>query len=184
MRKFLQRSTLLAMSFGFCAHTAVADTPATYMDGTDSVFQVIIPDFWNLRTGGMREIAPETTDELRSVERVFGLSPEKDHGVWMGLISPPQFRNLQDAKDYAHSLSGQLAKSTKVTGSSDRRVAGFPASVIEGTGRRNGKAVDFTVVLMDLKNGRVVVGLTILEKGYDPNALTDVNAILQSIKAR
>lgn len=184
MRKFLHRSILLALGMGLCANITLADTPATYMDGPDRIFQVSVPDFWNLRTGGMREIAPDAADELRSVERVFGLSPEKDHGVWMGLISPPQFRNLQDAKNYARSLSGQLAKSTKITGNMDRRVAGYPATVIEGTGRRNGKSVNFTVVLMDLKTGRVVIGLTVLEHGHDPNALADVNAILQSIKAR
>ncbi|MBO9477160.1 hypothetical protein J7382_06415 [Shimia sp. R11_0] len=166
------------------AQTALAETQAIYSDASDKVFEVTVPDFWTLRVGGDRDIEASTEEGLRAVERVFGLSPENGHGVWMGLISPSRLRTLEDAKDYARNLGGQLAKTTEITGSSERRVAGYPAHIIEGTGRRNGKAIDFTVMLLDLPNNRVVVGLTVLEKGYDVSALDDVNAILQSIKAR
>ncbi|GAA6178645.1 MULTISPECIES: hypothetical protein [unclassified Shimia] len=170
----------------FCASvTAVtAGTTAVYEDAGKGVFEVTVPDFWTLRVGGDRDLTPSSEDELRVVERVFGLTPEKDHGVWIGLISPPRFHTLQDAKDYARSLGGQLAKTTEITSSKDRRISGYPAHVIEGTGRRDGRAVNFTVMLLDMQNSRVVVGLTVLEKGYDPNAVADINAILQSIKAR
>jgi len=38
--------------------------------------------------------------------------------------------------------------------------------------------------MLDIKNGRVVVALTIMSQGFDQSALADVNAILTSIKAR
>jgi len=185
MQKTLRLGGLL-LSAALCSAPMLvqADTQVVYSDETRNVFQVDIPDFWKLRVGGPRDLAPTDGDELRSVERVFGLEPESAHGVWIGLISPPKFHTLEDAKEYARGLSGQLAKTTDILTAEDRRVGNYPATVITGTGRRDGKPVSFNVTLLDIKNGRVVVALTIMSQGFDQSALTDVNAILQSIKAR
>lgn len=166
------------------ASAAMADSRLVYADSTESVFQVTVPDFWTVRVGGPREISPDETEELRLVERVFGLEPERGHGVWIGLISPGKFRTLDDAKAYARGLSGQLAQTTKIVDVQDRLISGRPATVITGTGRRDGRPVSFNVALLDLQNGRVVVALTVLQKGYERSALTDVNAIIQSIRAQ
>lgn len=163
---------------------ALSDTEVVYADAGRNVFEVTVPDFWTLRVGGAREITPSDDDALRPIARVFGLSPELENGVWVGLMSPPQLRGLEDAKDYAQSLSGQLAKTTEITGTESREIAGYPAFVVEGTGRRDGRLVHFTAAVLELPRDRVVVGLTVLEKGYDTSALSDVNAILQSIRAR
>ncbi len=163
---------------------AQADTQVVYSDQTRNVFQVDVPDFWNLRVGGPRALSPDGDEELRTVERVFGMEPESDHGVWVGLISPPRFRSLEDAKEYARGLSGQLATTTEILSAKDRRVGSYPATVITGTGRREGRPVTFNVTMLDIKNGRVVVALTIMSQGFDQRALADVNAILNSIKAR
>lgn len=112
------------------------------------------------------------------------MEPESEHGVWLGLISPPRFRSLEDAKEYVRGLSGQLAKTTEILSAEDRRVGIYPATVITGTGRRDGRPVSFNVTMLDIKNGRVVVALTIMSQGFDHSALADVNAILTSIKAR
>ena len=163
---------------------AQAETEVVYSDAGRDVFEVTIPDFWTLRVGGAREITPSSDEALRPIARVFGLSPETENGVWIGLISPPQLRSLEDAADYAQSLSGQLAETTEVTSRESRRIAGYPAFVLEGTGRRSGRDVNFTAAVIELPGQRVVVGLTVLERGYDPSALKDVNAILHSIKAQ
>ncbi|SMP35107.1 hypothetical protein [Shimia sagamensis] len=185
MQKTLRLVGLL-LSAVLCAASslALAGTQVAYSDQTRNVFQVDVPDFWNLRVGGPRDLAPSNDDDIRAVERVFGLEPESDHGVWVGLISPQKFRTLEDAKEYARGLSGQLAKTTEILTAEDRRVGNYPATVITGTGRRDGKPVSFNVTLLDIQNGRVVVALTIMSQGFDQSALTDVNAILQSIKAR
>lgn len=163
---------------------ASAGTRVVYSDDSRSIFEIAVPDFWTLRVGGAREISPSGEGAFRSIERVFGLEPESGHGVWLGLISPPRFASLEDAKAYARGLGSQLAKTTKILSSTDRRVAGFPATVVTGTGRRDGRPVSFNVSLIDLRNGRVVVALTIMEQRFDSGALDDVNAILNSIKAR
>ncbi len=163
---------------------AHSETEVVYSDAGQNIFEVTVPDFWTLRAGGQRDIAPSSDDAFRPIARVFGLTPESDSGVWVGLMSPPHLRTLEDAKDYARSLSGQLAKTTEITSTENRKVAGYPAFVVEGNGRRDGRAVNFTAAVLELPRNRVVLGLTVLERGYDPNALTDVNAILQSIQAR
>lgn len=185
MLKTLKRGCLL-LGVALCGAPmlAKADTQVVYSDQTRNVFQVDVPDFWNLRVGGPRELSPDGDEDIRAVERVFGLEPESDHGVWVGLISPPRFRSLEDANEYARSLSGQLAKTTEILSAEDRRVGNYPATVITGTGRRDGRPVSFNVTMLDIKNGRVVVALTIMSQGFDQSALADVNAILTSIKAR
>lgn len=185
MQKTLRLGSLL-LSVAMCTTPmlAQADTQVVYRDQTRSVFQVDVPDFWKLRVGGPRDLAPTDGDEIRAVERVFGLEPESDHGVWIGLISPPKFRTLEDAKEYARGLSGQLAKTTEILSAEDRRIGNYAATVITGIGRRDGRPVSFNVTLLDIKNGRVVVALTIMSQGFDQSALTDVNDILNSIKAR
>ncbi|MCH2069049.1 hypothetical protein [Shimia sp.] len=185
MHKTLRLGGLLLSAALWAAPIAVqADTQVVYSDQSRNVFQVAVPDFWKLRVGGPRELSPDGDEDIRAVERVFGLEPESDHGVWVGLISPPRFRSLEDAKEYARGLSGQLAKTTEILSAEDRRVGNYPATVITGTGRRDGRPVSFNVTMLDIKNGRVVVALTIMAQGFDQSALADVNAILTSIKAR
>ncbi len=185
MHKTLRLGGLfLSAAFWAAPMVAQADTQVVFSDQTRNVFQVDVPDFWNLRVGGPRELSPDGDEALRTVERVFGLEPESDHGVWVGLISPPRFGSLEDAKEYARGLSGQLAKTTEILTAEDRRVGNYPATVITGTGRREGRPVSFNVTMLDIRNGRVVVALTIMSQGFDQSALADVNAILNSIKAQ
>ncbi|PSL21657.1 hypothetical protein [Shimia abyssi] len=166
------------------ANVALADTPVTYMDGSDAVFNMAIPDFWTARVGGPRVLSAPGEDAPRGVDRVIGLEPESNSGVWVGFVSPRGLSTLDEATEYARSLAPQIAKEAEVTEFEERRIAGYPARVYRGNGRRDGRTVYFTVSLIDLPNGRVVFSLTAFEAGYDPAAIEDINAIYNSIRSR
>ncbi|SFM12324.1 hypothetical protein [Shimia aestuarii] len=176
---------VLALIAGFMpVSAAVADTPVHYRDGSETIFSVDVPDFWTVRVGGSRTLTPPGEDASRDVERVIGLEPESDSGVWVGFVVPEGLRTLDEAADYARSLAPQIAKDTEVTEFESRRIAGYPARVYRGTGRRNGTTVHFTVSLIDLPNGSVIFSMTALHPGYRADALEDVNAIYNSIRTR
>lgn len=163
---------------------ALADTPVTYKDGARSVFSITVPDFWTVRVGGERQLSAPGEDLERVVERVIGLEPESNSGVWVGFVSPDGMSTLAEAEEYARSLAPQIASDLDVTESEDRRIAGYPARVYRGSGRRDGQTVYFTVSLIDLPNGRVVFSMTALHGDYQRDALQDVNAIYDSIRSR
>ena len=173
-------SAALVLAVGL-AH---AGTPVTYTDGDKPVFSIEVPDFWKVRVGGDRSLTPPGEEESRVVERVIGLQPEKDSGVWIGFVSPDGLRTLDEAEDYARSLAQQVAKGATVTDLESRRIAGYPARVYRGQGRRDNQTVFFTVSLIDLPNGRVVFSMTALSADYARDALVDVNAIYNSIRSR
>lgn len=160
-----------------------AGTPVTYTDGNKALFQVEVPDFWSLRTGGLRELADEDAADLRDVSRVFGLSPNAHPGVWVGLISPHGVSTLAQARDYLREIGPFLVKNAEVSSPQTRRIGGLPARSIAGQGQRNGKRVDFTALAIDLPNNRVAIAVVVFEQGADADPVGDINTMLASIRS-
>ncbi len=161
-----------------------AGTSLSYTDGDRPIFSIEVPDFWTARVGGDRRLTPPGEDAPREVKRVIGLLPEQDAGVWVGFSSPAGVRNLAEGEEYARAASQFIVKDPEITKVETRSVSGYPARVAQGNGRRDGRRIHFTAMLIDLPNGRVVFSLTVLAPGYDAAALEDVNAIYNSIQAK
>lgn len=164
--------------------SAEAQTPVTYTDDGRSIFRVMVPDFWTMRSGGLRAIADPELGEPRDVSRVFGLTPDAHTGVWVGLISPHGVTDLDSARAYLAEIGPFLVQNTAVQEHKSRRVAGYPARTVAGQGTRDGKGVNFTAVTIDLPGNRVVIAVVILEAGADLEPLGDINRMLASIRAQ
>ncbi|MEP2530974.1 hypothetical protein [Shimia sp.] len=184
LTKFLCAGVAALGLSGGVASSLLADTPVTYNDGSNSVFRINVPDFWSARVGGHRELTAPGDEGSRVVDRVIGLQPERDSGVWVGFVSPNGLSTLDEAAEYARSLAPQIAKDTEITDFENRNIAGYPSRVYRGHGRRDGNTVYFTVSLIDLPNGRVIFSMTALQPGYEPTVLDDVNAIYNSIRSQ
>lgn len=175
-------SCLLSTAVALSANQLSADTRAVYTDSGQSIFKVDVPDFWSLRTGGIREIVDPETSELRDVSRVFGLTPNAHQGVWVGLISPHGVSNLNGARDYLQDIGPFLVQDAVLEGPKSRRIGGYPARTVAGKGRRDGKRIDFTAVTIDLPNNRVAIAVIIFEAGADSQLVGDINRMLSSIR--
>ena len=185
MNRFSKLKCVAAIALGLAPlGMARADAPIVYKDGPEAIFSLEVPDFWTVRVGGARTLTPPGEDAPRVVERVMGLEPESDSGVWIGFVVPEGLSTLDEAAEYARALAPQIAKDTQVTEFETRRIAGYPARVYRGKGRRNGTTVHFTVSLIDLPNGSVIFSMTALHPDYRQDVLQDVNAIYNSIRAR
>lgn len=165
------------------AGTARADTPVTYTDAGQALFSFEVPDFWTVRTGGPREIEDTQLGDARAVARVMGIRPFTDDAVWMGFVSPAGVSDIQGGIRYLEDIDKFLVKEPVVSGTSDTRIGGQPARVIRGTGRRDGRGVNFTATVIDLPKGRVAIAVAILRDGADPAYVDDLNDVFASFRS-
>jgi hypothetical protein len=162
---------------------AEAQTPVTYVEEGRALFTVEVPDFWSVRTGGSRQIAPSEDPAPRAVPRVLALEPTVDEGVWMGFISPSGVGDLGEARGYLGQLSQFLAFEAEVGEPVTRRIGGRPAEVFSGRGRRDGRSLQFTVAAIDLPGRRVAIAAAVLEAGVDPAFAEVLNGVFASFRA-
>ncbi|WP_254447870.1 hypothetical protein [Ruegeria arenilitoris] len=172
----------LAVWFG-CALPAASDTPVTYTDRGQKLFRFVVPDFWALRVGGPRSIEDTNVGDPRAVARVMGMRPVTDDAVWMGFVSPEGVETIEDGVQYLQDIDKFLVKDAKLTESVRQSIGGLPAHVFRGTGRRDGRGVNFTATVIDLPRGRVAVAVAVLQDGADPAYVEDLNAIFDSFRA-
>jgi len=173
----------LAVALAAGAGLATAQTPVSYAEGGRVLFSVDAPDFWSARTGGPREIVLPEGGEARPVPRVLALQPTTDDGVWMGFLSPPGVSTLEGARDYLREVARFLAFEPEVGPTTRRRIGGLPAEVFSGTGRRDGRALRFTVALIDLPGDRAAIAAAVLAAGSDPGFVDEINAVFASFRA-
>ena len=176
------RCAVAAFALTLLPVVALADLPVTYKDGSRALFSVSAPDFWTVRAGGPRELAAPG-EELREVARVMAMYPVSEPRVWVGFVSPDGVRNFDQATDYLRDIGPFLVRDAKVDSRKSLRVGGLPARSIAGRGKRKGKAVNFTAVMIDLPNGRMAISVVVMEAGIDPAITADVNAIFASFRA-
>lgn len=179
----LLRRTLCAAVLVCLPALSSAGTSVIYTDGDRPLFALEVPDFWSLRTGGLRDLAGPDADDIRDVSRVFGMTPDAHPGVWVGVISPHGVSTLEEAGAYLRDIGPFLVKDASVGAPTQRQVGGMPARRIAGQGRRNGKAIDFTVLAVDLPDSRVAIAVVVFEAGADTDPVGDINAMLASLKA-
>ncbi len=163
--------------------SAFAGTPVTYTDANRALFRFEAPDFWSVRTGGPRELTAPGTEDARGVSRVIGLQPVTEPRLWVGFISPYGVRNFEEAAEYLQDIGPFLVTDAAVDTRKKRQIAGRPARTIAGHGRRNGKNVNFTAVMIDLPNNRMAISVVVMEAGLDAANLEAVNAMFASFRA-
>ncbi|MDW3225603.1 MAG: hypothetical protein R8G34_22375 [Paracoccaceae bacterium] len=178
----LTRSLAIAAGFLVAPVAGFAGTPMTYTDGERALFQIEVPDFWSVRTGGLRDLTAPDAENFRDVSRIFGLTPETHEGIWVGFVSPHGVASLADARDYLTDIGQFLVKDAQVETSRSRRIAGLPAQTFSGTGRRGGKPLEFTAITIDMPNGRVAVSVVVFEAGSDVDIINDINEMMASFK--
>lgn len=182
IRRFLSISTLACAGF-LSPQIAVADTPVTYTDNGAALFSFKAPDFWTVHVGGNRSLTDEQSAETRTVSRVIGLQPETDPRLWVGFISPSGVRTFSDVRDYLTDIGPFLVKDAVVDDRKSRQIAGRDARTVSGSGRRDGKSVNFTAVAIDLPGNRMAISVVVMEAGVDPASVEDVNRIFASFRA-
>ena len=173
----------LAASVAILPSLSLADMPVTYKDEGRALFHLSVPDFWTARAGGARAMTPPETDEARLVNRVIGLTPVSEGGIWMGFISPHGVSTYEQSLEYLRGVGPFLVQDAEVEERKRITVDGLPAARITGSGRRDGRAVGFTAVVVVLPRNRVAISVVVMEAGVNPHLVSDVNAVFASFRA-
>lgn len=177
----MRRLALLAAIFG--PAVAGAEMPVTFVQDGRALFTLSAPDFWQVRAGGPRSVIAPETGEARQISRVIGFEPAADQGVWVGFMAPNGVGTMQEARDYLSNIGGLVVSDPQVSDRMRIRIGGLPAERYAGTGRRAGRKVGFTAVLIDLPGRGVAVSLAVMEARADPSLVADINAIYRSFRA-
>ncbi|MCE8536247.1 hypothetical protein KBY27_02135 [Ruegeria pomeroyi] len=177
------RALALALAASLLPLPATADMPLTYVSDGRALFHLSAPDFWQVRSGGPRALTPPGSDEARLINRVIGFEPEAEPGVWVGFMSPNGVSTFAQAEDYLRNIGKSVVSDPELREQSRIRIGGLPAARYVGTGRRDGNAVAFTAVLVDLPGSRVAISLAVVEMGARPELVEDINSIYASFRA-
>jgi len=162
--------------------TVDAQTPVTYTDGGNAIFHIGMPDFWEMRSGGIRVLEPDGPESGRATNRIMGFSPTADESAFLALVSPVDVRTLEEGQEYLANVGRFLVEDVTVTETKKRRIAGLPSIQFDGTGNREGRSVAFTALVIDLPNGRVAVAVAVVEAGVTAAEINDLNAMFASIR--
>jgi hypothetical protein len=175
-------------TLAYCAALAVAapalaDLRVTYADGPTALFSLEVPEFWTLNAGGVRDISPPGEDDPRPVPQVLTLHPTVDPTAGMVAFSPPGIATVADGVAYLAEIEKFMAQEPTLTSNAPGRVAGKPAQILKGTGRRDGEAIGFTIAVVDLPGPRVAILAGIAETSADPALVATLNQIFASVRS-
>jgi hypothetical protein len=173
----------LTVSVALTSGPTLADMPVTYKDEGRALFHLSVPDFWTARAGGGRALTAPGSEEARLINRVIGLTPVSEDGIWMGGISPHGVRTYDEALEYLRGVGPFLVNNAEVSERKRISIGGMPAARLTGSGSRDGKAVSFTAVVVDLPRDRVAISVVVMEAGVNPDLVSDVNAVFASFRA-
>lgn len=161
---------------------SVADVPVTYTHDGARLFTIDVPDFWDVRTGGERNLSDPETGLSGPVTRVLSLRPTVESGVWIGFIVPEGVTNMQQAADYLQELGQYLSLDIALSAPEQRSVGGLRAFRADGLGVRDGKDVQLTLSVIDLPGRNVAIAAVLTEVGIDASWYPLINDIFGSFR--
>ena len=177
---FRTLSFLLALAI---PSAAIAEVRASYAENGTTLFSFDVPDFWDLRSGGRRTLTLPGTEDARNIPQILSMRPTVDPTVWMAFYSPDGVRNISEGKDYLREIGEFLTNTPEITKNDPGHVAGRAAQIVKGTGRRDGKSLQFTIAIIDLPGPRIAIGVAVVEAGTEPAFYDELNAVYDSFRA-
>jgi hypothetical protein len=165
------------------APPALADVRVSYTDAGRALFSFDVPDFWTVESGGEREIVAPGETIARTTPQLVAMRPTVDPTVWMGFFSPDGVATLDDGLAYLAEIEKFLANDPEITSAEPRRIGGLPARILKGTGRRDGRAISFTIAVVDLPGPRIAIAAGVAEAGSEPALVSEINTVFSSLRA-
>lgn len=182
MLKLLATGAFAAAVLSFGTGIAAADVPVTYTSGDAAIFTLQVPDFWEVRTGGVHDLTAPETGITRSVQRVMSIRPQVEPGVWIGFTVPDGVATIEQGVAYLRELGRFLALDVDMSEPERSSIGGLQAIRADGLGVRDGKDVQLTLALVDLPGGRIVAVVVLTEVGIDDSWYPEINDVLQSLR--
>ncbi|WP_425090203.1 hypothetical protein [Tropicimonas sp. S265A] len=178
----MKRALTLCAALALATPVA-ADVRASYVLDGRTLFSMLIPDFWTLKTGGERLITPPDEDIARPAPQIMSAHPTVEPDVWIGAFSPRGIRTVAEGRAYLAEIGQFLTTTPEITSTGPGRIGGMAAHLIKGTGRRDGRDIAFTIAVLDLPGQNVGIVAGIAEQGADPALVAQLNETFASVRA-
>ena len=123
-------------------------------------FSMEIPDSWLVNVGSETDAALVPEGELPP-PRVITVMPDEESILWFGAWIPVYLQSLDEAQEYLSSLDGFLVDNPVLAKTDDVNLNDMPARYFMGKGEREGKPVDFFVMLFQLSEDQIGIAIYI-----------------------
>ena len=154
------KHTLILLSVLLLSTTANADVGVIYSLQDRPYFSIEIPDSWQVNVGSEIDAAQVQEDE-QPPPRVITVMPEEESILWFGAWVPVYLQSLDEAQEYLSSLDDFLVDKPVLVKTDDVNLNDMPARYFMGKGERDGKALDFFVMLFQLSKDNIGVAIYI-----------------------
>lgn len=137
-----------------------ADAAVIYSLQDKPYFSMEIPDSWLVNVGSEVDAAEVPEGELPP-PRVITVMPDEESILWFGAWIPVYLQSLDEAQEYLSSLDGFLVDKPELVKTDDVNLNDMPARYFMGKGEREGKPVDFFVMLFQLSKDNIGIAIYI-----------------------
>ena len=156
----MMKCTITLLSLLLFSTTLSADVAVIYSLQDKPYFSMEIPDSWRVNVGSETDTAQVPEDE-QAPPRVITVMPEEESILWFGAWIPVYLQSLDEAQQYLSSLDDFLVDKAVLVKTDDVNLNAMPARYFMGKGERDGKPVDFFVMLFQLSEDNIGVAIYI-----------------------
>jgi len=174
------KPTIILMSFLFFSAALHANVAVTYSAQQRPYFTLEIPDSWRVNVGSETDAAKVPAGEL-APPRVITLMPDDDSILWFGAWVPVYLHTLDAAQEYLSSLDDFLVDNPVLLKTDEVDLNTMPARYFRGTGEREGKPVDYFVMLFELSREDIGVAIYIGSPDTTKAHLEELRGMMKSI---
>ena len=168
------------MSFLFFSAALHANVAVTYSAQQRPYFTLEIPDSWRVNVGSETDAAKVPAGEL-APPRVITVMPDDDSILWFGAWVPVYLHTLDAAQEYLSSLDDFLVDNPGLLKTDEVDLNTMPARYFRGTGEREGKPVDYLVMLFELSRKDIGVAIYIGSLDTTEAHLEELRGMMKSI---
>lgn len=168
------------MSFLFFSAALHANVAVTYSAQQRPYFTLEIPDSWRVNVGSETDAAKVPAGEL-APPRVITVMPDDDSILWFGAWVPVYLHTLDAAQEYLSSLDDFLVDNPVLLKTDEVDLNTMPARYFRGTGEREGKPVDYFVMLFELSREDIGVAIYIGSPDTTKAHLEELRGMMKSI---
>lgn len=174
------KPTIFLISFLLFSTTLDANVAVTYSAQDKPYFTLEIPDSWRVNVG-LETDAAQTPAGAHASPRVITMMPEDDSILWFGAWVPVYVHDLDAAQEYLSSLDDFLVDNPILVKANKVDLNTMPARYFRGKGEREGKPVDFFVMLFELSKENIGIAIYIGPPDTTNEHLEELRGMMKSI---
>ena len=176
----MNKFAIILLAILFSGTAASANVAVTYSVQEKPYFTIKIPDSWRVNVGEEIDANKVPEGEL-APPRVLTMMPDDDSILWFGTWVPIYLHSMDAAQDYLSSLDNFLVDNPTLEKTDQVDLNTMPARYFKGKGEREGKPVDFFVMLFELSKNDIGIAIYIGSPDTTKTHFNELRGMLKSI---